>query len=49
MWALGNANAMDFLQQVAPERTLQLAYEDLVTAPEVGPGRVLATFSFILS
>ena len=46
MWALGNANALDFLQEVAPERTLQLAYEDLVTAPEVGPGRLLAMFIF---
>jgi hypothetical protein len=34
LWALGNANAMDFLQEVPSERTLSLAYEDLVTLPE---------------
>ena len=38
-WSLGNANALDFLQEVPPEHTLQLAYEDLVTAPQAGPGR----------
>jgi hypothetical protein len=34
LWALGNANAMDFLQEVPPERRLSLAFEDLVTLPE---------------
>ena len=34
LWALGNANALDFLQEVPSERTLQLSFEELVTAPE---------------
>ena len=40
LWALGNANTLDFLQEVPPERTLKLAYEDLVTAPEPAARRL---------
>ena len=39
LWALGNANALDFLQEVPRERTLQLSFEDLVTGrdPDESP------------
>ena len=35
LWALGNANVLDFLQnEVPPEHALRLSYEDLVTSTE---------------
>ena len=34
LWALGNANALDFLDSIPCEHKLCLSYEDLVTEPE---------------
>ena len=34
LWALGNSNALDFLESIPHERKLCLSYEDLVTEPE---------------
>jgi|TARA_B110000967_G_scaffold66270_1_gene68483 3-oxoacyl-(acyl-carrier-protein) synthase/acyl carrier protein len=34
LWALGNANALDFLDSIPSEHKLCLSYEDLVTEPE---------------
>jgi 3-oxoacyl-(acyl-carrier-protein) synthase/acyl carrier protein len=33
LWALGNANVIDFLRSVSRERYLRFSYEDLVTRP----------------
>jgi predicted transcriptional regulator len=35
LWALGNSNALDFLESIPRERKLCLSYEDLVTGPEL--------------
>ena len=33
LWATGNANALAFLAEIPPHRSLRLAYEDLLTDP----------------
>jgi len=34
LWALGNANAMQFLESIDSSRALRLSYEELVSSPE---------------
>jgi hypothetical protein len=43
LWAQGNANVMQFFEELPPSRRMRLAYEDLLRAPEA-TSRALCTF-----
>jgi hypothetical protein len=43
LWAQGNANVMQFFEELPPARRMRLAYEDLLRAPEA-TSRALCTF-----